>query len=161
MLKNETFSAIFTHRGMATTILVPKSTHVNLAQAWPNYRFVMQNCSSLIYGFSQQNLDAFSNNTNVYLFAVLLKLFFRISILFKFNYPSFTKGKLQARARRSMSKEKVALLQKTFSLRARASIDDCPIKNGSYTVFENQSKNLIFQLLTFFISKLKFRIFEF
>ena len=138
MLKNETFSAIFTHRGMATTILVPKSTHVNLAQAWPNYRFVMQNCSSLIYGFSQQNLDAFSNNTNVYLFAVLLKLFFRISILFKFNYPSFTKGKLQARARRSMSKEKVALLQKTFSLRARASIDDCPIKNGSYTVFENQ-----------------------
>ena len=139
MLKNETFSAIFTHRGMATTILVPKSTHVNLAQAWPNYRFVMQNCSSLIYGFSQQNLDAFSNNTNVYLFAVLL-CFFRISILFKFNYPSFTKGKLQARARRSMSKEKVALLQKTFSLRARASIDDCPIKNGSYTVFENIKK---------------------
>ena len=106
MLENETFSAIFTHRGMATTILVPKSTHVNLAQAWPNYRFVMQNCSSLIYGFSQQNLDAFSNNTNVYLFAVLLKLFlFRIqspflsSLLFKFNYSSFTKGELQAKRR--------------------------------------------------------------
>ena len=39
-----------------------------------------------------------------------------------------------------MSKEKVALLQKTFSLRARASIDDCPIKNGSCTVFENYYK---------------------
>ena len=39
-----------------------------------------------------------------------------------------------------MSKEKVALLQKTFSLWARASIDDYPIKNGSYTVFENNKK---------------------
>ena len=47
-----------------------------------------------------------SSNTNVYLFAVLLKLFlFRIqspflsSLLFKFNYSSFTKGKLQAKRR--------------------------------------------------------------
>ena len=45
-----------------------------------------------------------------------------------------------------MSKEKVALLQKTFSLRARASIDDCPIKNGSCTVFENHFKKSRFYL---------------
>ena len=146
---------------MATTFGSEKSfsfTHVNLAQAWPNYRFVMQNCSSLIYGFSQQNpWCSFCYPTAATQMFIFLQFYWN-SFFLEFNpllfeFPSFqiqllklhkrktaSEASRSRDARRSMSKEKVALLQKTFSLRARASIDDCPIKNGSCTVFENHFK---------------------